>query len=367
MTDLDFFTPENANLKCRREYLSDSGEYKVVITPYATKEGSWNYTQGLVFKVGSDVPIADVRRNYSSFEYTFIEDHPNGHHYFVGGEDYQGQTVVELDTGKRRDYLPDEAEQGWGFCWVDHRFDAQSQILIVDGCIWAAPFEYRFYDFSDPMGGWPALEFEGVFAEGRWPEISSDGLIRCYEPEPEAEDVDEHTPAEQRSCAAIRTYRRHESELQFVSVWVSEAECERRVKRAEGNRKYEAWRKEFRKTDPLYLEFKQQLKDPSFSPEDNEGVGVTFKGWCPDFTGEESRWCRRIIKKGERFTVDLDWGVNTGPVKLSIFLNGKTHDAKFFEHSVEGMREAFEYAKSLLTPPLLAQITRPWRAECLTN
>ena len=336
MTDLDFCVPENAKLEWRREYLSDSGEYKVVITPYTTKEG-YGHTQGLVYKVGSDVPIAEVRRNYSSFEYTFIEDHPNGHPYFVGGADYQGQTVIELDTGRRRDYLPEEAEQGWGFCWVDYRFDAQSKILVVEGCIWAAPFEHRFFDFSDPMQGWPALEFEGVFSEGRWPEISKD-LVRCYEPEPDAEDVEFHVPMEHRGWASIRTYRRHGNELQFVSVWVSPVECRRRVKRAEEHRRYTAWRKEFRATDFLYLEFKRQLTDPKLSPEDNEGVGITYKGWCPDFTGEESRWCRRIIHDSSGYTVDLEWAVKTGPIKLAIFRDGKTDHSKFFEHSVEGMR-----------------------------
>jgi len=361
VTNLDSLTPENARVECRREYLSDSGQYKVVVTPFTTKEG-YGHTQGLVFKLGSDTPIAEVRRNYSSFQYTFIENHPNGHHYFIGGEDYQGQTVIELDTGNRRDYLPEEADQGWGFCWVDYQFDVQSGILVVDGCIWAAPFEHRFYDFSDPMQGWPSLDFEGVWAEGKWPEITSDGLVRCYELEPEAEDADENAPTEQRGCASIRTYRRHGNELRFVSVWVSEAEGERRRKRAEGNRKHEAWRKEFKATDALYLEFKQLLKDPSLSPEDSEGIGITYKGWCPDFNVEESRWCRRIIK-AKRYTVDLDWGVNTGPVKLTIFRNGKTHDSKFFEHSAEGMREAFAYAKSLITPPVLTSFARPWRAE----
>jgi hypothetical protein len=362
MTNLDFFAPENANLKCRREYLSDSGQYKIVITPFSTEKGCWNYTQGLVFKLGSDKAIADVRRNYSCFPYAFIEDHPNGHPYLICGEDYQGQTVIELDTGKRRDHLPEEAEQGWGFCWADYKFDAASQILIVDGCFWACPYEYRFYDFSDPMRGWPALEFEGAYAEDKWPEISSDGLVRCYEPEPEAEDAEDDVPIEQRGWASIRTYRRHESELRFVNMWVSEAEGKRRVARAEGVRRHEAWREDFKATDPLYLEFAQQLKDLSLNPEDHESLGITYQGWCPGFTGKESRWCRRIINKSNGFTVDLDWGVKTGPVKLTIFLDGETHESKFFEHSAEGMREAFAYAKSLSTPTIQQYLSRLWSA-----
>jgi len=349
MTDLDFCVPENAKLEWRRAYLSESGKYRVVITPFTTAEG-YGHTQGLVYQVGSDVPIAEIRRNYSSFEYMFVEDHPNGHPYFIGGTDYQGQTVIELDTGRRREFLPEEAEDGFGFCWVDYQFDAPSGILIVNGCIWAAPFEYRFYDFSDPMQGWPALEFEGMFSDGKWPVIS-DGLVCCYEPEPDdADDFDHYVPMGQRGWASVRTYRRHGNELRFVSVWVSAAEGRRRVKRAEENRRYTAWRKEFRATDVLYLEFKRQLEDPSFTPDENEGVsiGITYKGWCPDFTGEESRWCRRIIHNVTGYTVDLEWAVTTGPIKLAIFLNGKTDHTKFFEHSAEGMRDAFDYAKALV-------------------
>src|SRR6185312_13000866 len=106
------------------------------------------------------------------FVFSFVEDHPNGHPYLVTGADYQGQTVIELDTGRRRDFIPDAAKDGVGFCWTDHRFDPSTQLLIVEGCIWAAPFEYRFYDFSDPMEkGWPELEFEGAWCEAKWPEV----------------------------------------------------------------------------------------------------------------------------------------------------------------------------------------------------
>ena len=359
MTDLDFFVPENANLACRREYLSDSGTYKIVITPYETKEGCWNYTQGLVFRVGSDAPIADVRRNYSSFPYSFVEDHPNGHPYLICGADYQGQTVIELDTGARRDFVPEAAEDGCGFCWVDYRFDAQSTILVVAGCLWGAPYEYRFYDFSKPMEGWPEIASEWADAGEKWPEISSDGLIRCYELEPD-DDHDE-LPIEQRTMASIHTYRRHGQELRFVQMWLSEAEMARRVERAESTRRRKAWRKEFRASDPLYLEYRQQLQDLSLNPEGMEGVGITYKGWCPTFTGEEERWCRRIIE-AQSHTVDLEWGVKTGPVKVCVFRDdGKTQDEQFFEHSVEGMREAFQYAKAWTSTPL--PITRAWRAE----
>ena len=41
--------------------------------------------------------------------------------------------------------------------------------------------------------------------------------------------------------------------------------------------------------------------------------------------------------------------MKTGPIKLVIFKDGKSHEAKFFmEHSVKSMEEAFAYSKELL-------------------
>ena len=116
----------------RKEHLSPSGKYKLVTECYGFKKG-WNYSKGSVFRQGEDEPLFEVYRNYGHFTFLFVEDHPNSHAYLVCGEDYQGQTVLELDTGKRKDYLPRDGIVGHGFCWTAKRFNATSQILIVDG------------------------------------------------------------------------------------------------------------------------------------------------------------------------------------------------------------------------------------------
>src|SRR5271154_2272389 len=144
-----YFKPENENAQSRRAYLSPSGKYKLIVSSF--EPGFWSYSQGKVFKQGSDTPIAVVNRNYSAFPYLFIEDHPSGHDFLVCGEDYQGQTVIDLTTGARRDSLSAGTDKGWGFCWSEHRFDKETQILVVSGCHWACPYEFRFYDFAAPM------------------------------------------------------------------------------------------------------------------------------------------------------------------------------------------------------------------------
>lgn len=329
-------------IECRptpREYLSSSGQYRLVVQ----YNGSWS-SSGVVFRVADERSVAEINRNFCAFPFSFIEDHPNGHSYLVCGEDYQGQTVIELDTGRRRDFLPDAAQHGVGFCWAEHRFDRASQLLVVLGCIWAAPYEYRFYDFSDPMErGWPELEFEGAHADAKWPEIGREGVIRTYGLEP-GEDAE--SPVEQRAYSEICTYRRKGNELRFVSRWQSPAQLERNRQSAESERAYEAWLQEFRASDPLYLEYKRQLAQPGLSPEDYESHGVTYEGWCPTFSGQETRWCRRIVS-AESQAVDLEWAVRTGPIKLVIYSQGKDTRSVFFSHTAEGMAEAFAYARTV--------------------
>lgn len=150
------------------EYSSPTGKYKLVVTHHQTRLGAWNYTKGLVYR-GDDL-VAEVLRNYASFDFAWAENHPNGHDYMLCGEDYQGQTVLELDTGERRDFLPDAAEEGFGFCFASYEFSPDLRVLAVDGCYWAAPYELRFYDFSDPLAGpLPLLHVEHDSAPGAEP------------------------------------------------------------------------------------------------------------------------------------------------------------------------------------------------------
>src|SRR3989304_5557024 len=125
--------------------VSPSKRYELLLSTSETKRGFWNCTHATVWR-GKEL-VAKVYRNYPSFPFLWIEDHPNSHDYLVCGENYQGQTVIELDTNARRDFLPDEAKEGFGFCWNAYEFDRASQILAVKGCIWGAPYQYRFYDF----------------------------------------------------------------------------------------------------------------------------------------------------------------------------------------------------------------------------
>ena len=177
----DLFIKKNALFDKQEEVVSPSGKYGLIITPYTTGKGCWNYTLGEVFV--EDQLIALVKRNYSSFPYAWVEAHANGHDYLVCGENYQGQTIIELDTGKRIDYLPEMAKLGGGFCWTDIVPSFDGNLLAVVGCYWGSPYEVVIYDFSNPMDApWIILNRDidnDTFV--KWIDNTSCEIGRAYE------------------------------------------------------------------------------------------------------------------------------------------------------------------------------------------
>jgi hypothetical protein len=168
-----------------KEHVSPSGKYKLVTTSYATKPGCWDYKRGQVY--AGEKLVADVKRNYASFPFAWAEGHKNGHDYLLCGEDYQGYTVIELDTGRRNDLLPESVPRkysykekdgtvktgtvpvypnGYGFCWVGIHPSPDRMVLAIDGCYWACPYEVVLLDFSEPMK-FPLWELE------RWDDAES--------------------------------------------------------------------------------------------------------------------------------------------------------------------------------------------------
>ena len=131
-----------------KAHFSESGNYVLTIQQYETKKGCWKYSRGIVENKDGE-SIADIKRNYSSFEFLFVV-HPNGKEYLVCGEDYQGYTIINLTDKVIKTYVPEGWLKGAGFCWIDYKFNEDDQQLIVNGCYWAFPYETVTYDFSNP-------------------------------------------------------------------------------------------------------------------------------------------------------------------------------------------------------------------------
>lgn len=151
LTKDDFFVPENHDAEEDEEHLSPSGKYKLTIQTYNTSKTaggcSWEYTAGVVTEVATGKQIAEVRRNYRSFWHLWLVQEEQ--EYLLCGEDYQGYGYVDPQTGKSEFYLSDAAEKGNGFCFVKAKQTAPDRIM-VEGCIWACPFEVHTYDVTDP-------------------------------------------------------------------------------------------------------------------------------------------------------------------------------------------------------------------------
>jgi hypothetical protein len=147
--------------------ISPNGKYRLEITSYKTLPGTWNYTVGKVVdnKEQRFVRIISVvHRNYESFPFGWYEGHKDGHDYLVCGFDYQGLTVVRLDTRERTDWIPPTAAKGVGFCHSGfYEYRPADNSLKTEGCVWACPYEYVTYNFSYPMFlPWPEIRREPV-------------------------------------------------------------------------------------------------------------------------------------------------------------------------------------------------------------
>jgi hypothetical protein len=144
-----YFKDDNIVADSTTTHNSESGKYELTITQYKSEEKAWKYTLGTVYSVisGQKQVIAEIQRNYHTFPYCFIEDHPNGHDYLICGEDYQGQTIIELDSGKRKDWIPAMG----GYCWKRVTPSPSKTLLLVDGCYWACASDSIIVDFSDPL------------------------------------------------------------------------------------------------------------------------------------------------------------------------------------------------------------------------
>lgn len=128
---------------------SADGRYTLRITTVGTGPGYIDHSRCVVAR-SDGAEIATVDRNYAAFPFAFVLGHPDGHDYLLCGADYQGQTLIRLDTGERWDHVPPEAAVGAGFCFADITPSPDGRTLAVDGCYWAAPYEVRLYDFTEP-------------------------------------------------------------------------------------------------------------------------------------------------------------------------------------------------------------------------
>lgn len=144
-----FFTPENLEPDSGKIDVSPSGKFRIEVSRYFTLPNSWEYSRGIVTRVDGGEVISDIKRNYGHFWHTWVQ-HPNGNEYLLCGEDYQGYSILNLNTGKYQVYFPEEGYKGTGFCWTAVYPSPDGLVLAVDGCYWACSYDLVIFDFQNP-------------------------------------------------------------------------------------------------------------------------------------------------------------------------------------------------------------------------
>lgn len=130
-------------------HLSPSRRFSLHTAVHDATPASWAYSRGVVRHVASQRIIADVHRNLGHFWHAWVS-RADGE-YLLCGEDYQGYNVIDLEREQNILTFPDEAYEGTGFCWAAVFPSPCGQLLAVDGCYWACPYELVIYDFSEPL------------------------------------------------------------------------------------------------------------------------------------------------------------------------------------------------------------------------
>ena len=142
-----------------KETLSPSGRYRLTVRTYRTLPGRWDYSRGTVTRAADGSVVCDIQRNFGAFHHSFVTK--DEYEYLIAGRSYMSQTIVDLDRGVEYE-PPGDHYSGGAFCWAACYLSPDCNTLAVDGCIWANPYEFRFFDFTDPANGWPALAIVGA-------------------------------------------------------------------------------------------------------------------------------------------------------------------------------------------------------------
>jgi len=397
----EFIKPENCSDKTL-EGLSPSGKYKLLIRSYSTGEGSWNYSRGTVTRVSDGSEVCDIVRNYS-FTHCFVTK--NGVEYLITGRSYTSQTIVNLETGQ--DMEPQDFHyEGHGFCWTGAVLSPDGNTLLVDGCHWAAPYEFRFYDFTDPENkGWAALpvtelaewekhkddlydedgeyrgEWTGLQADCNEPEFNDDGTITVYETaavytptgEREYEISSERTEALgeayddesnwDRTVDVKLTLERRGDILVVLDTWKSEWQEKREAKNQAYRDKQAADFKHWKETDEFLKVVRATLeKDPDLKPL-GEKIGMCGSSGNARKEGEKNMWFfnpyieSQLLVPTYRYEDDdhdydavrakLKWGTIDGDSVFAELINcslenGTQSSKQEFPKTPEGLAQALD-------------------------
>jgi hypothetical protein len=368
------------------EILTPSGRFRLLIRQYNTKPGCWGYSRGTVTRVSDGQEVCDIVRNYS-FTHSFVNK--GGQEWLITGRSYMSQTIVNLDTGE--EFEPNEDHyDGHAFCWVSAKLSPDESMLVVEGCHWACPYEFRFYDFKDPSQGWkqfpilPLAEYEAhkdsleeaddtyLSADDKPIEFNEDGAISVFKSEgrylPTGQRESSFSLEQLKECAGYddesnwdrivdvkHVLERRGDVIVILDTWKSDHELERERRNQEWEKKREKDFAHWKATDVFLAKLRERLQqDPdlvlgtegwvSSSGHDRENGDLNFWYFRPEVNSKRPQDPRK--------TAEIKWGTLAGDtlaVRLWTYAADSTNPT--FPKTEDGLNSAIEAIRAHYASP----------------
>ena len=146
------FIPENMG-KSKEAQLS--AQYSVHVQDYSGSVNGWNLHGSECRLVRGNEAIARWRSINSDGAFFKLLEHSNGRNYCIFRQDLYGYSVLDIESGKKMQFLPEEYLHSETFIWTDIAYNPITNVLAVSGCYWACPFNVHLFTFDNPMSAQP--------------------------------------------------------------------------------------------------------------------------------------------------------------------------------------------------------------------
>ena len=115
--------------------------------------------------------VYEWKNTYGNSRFAKIIHHSDGEDYLVFDEDLYGYSVLKLSDFSCMHYLPAESYGDFPdifeetFIWCNIFYNAENNMMAVDGCYWACPENVVVLDFSNPMQAVEAKEWSDLYSK----------------------------------------------------------------------------------------------------------------------------------------------------------------------------------------------------------
>lgn len=142
-------------MSTQQRWYSETGNY------YYTQEQIDEQNEIVsVYRAHDDSPVGEPFKTHGGCSHFVTLANKE---WFVSGRHYMLQLFLDLESGRVSDDVLNEEESedyqdGTSFIWcAPAQSSPDPRVLLVDGCIWALPYEWRLFDVRDVSRGWPEL------------------------------------------------------------------------------------------------------------------------------------------------------------------------------------------------------------------